>query len=332
MAHGGRVWGLARVGGVSGLPVGDRYRGDGIRARPAQWNLPLQWCVTTAPTPRRWCHRRVCPRRPSRRSWVFASLPTAAKRRLCEISRSLWAAVITMRWDGFAPGCETIGVGLSDKVNNSVVFDFLANQYGSDGVYCGPGGAPCVAPYQLTLTVGERGGFTCFQVDAHLGPQLAVIGPEGAYYELNNTIYPTLISAFNGGSEPCRFTTCVDHVELPAASIECRVANEEPTPSSTSSTSSTSTPATPSTQPQTVTTTAPSVTSAGASTTMAAGPTSTAAISTDGTARVLAARAVNPPQTLPATGSVAGPVPDRCGVDTARVRAGSGARNKSFPR
>lgn len=202
-------------------------------------------------------------------------------------------SVVTMRWDGFAPGCEGVGVGISDKVNNAAVFDHLANQYGSDGAYCGPGGDPCMAPYELRLTVAARGGFTCFQVDAHIGPQLAVIGPAGSFYEFNNVVYPTLISAFNGGTEPCRFTICVGHPDLPAASIECRLANPESTTTSTEASTSTSAS----------TSTTLAVAEVPSSSSSVVPPTATAATSTDGAVTALAGRVVSAPRALPATGS-----------------------------
>jgi hypothetical protein len=154
---------------------------------------------------------------------------------------------VTMRWDGFTAGCEGVGVGLSDKANNLPTFDHTANQYGVSQAYCGPGADPCVAPFSLELTIDPAGGFSCFQLDAHLGPQLAVVGPAGAYYELNNSVYPTLISAFNGGTLPCVFTPCHLNPQLPAASIECRIAAG--TAASTSSTTAAIDPTVPSSQP-----------------------------------------------------------------------------------
>lgn len=117
------------------------------------------------------------------------------------------AQAVVMRWDGFAPGCEEIGVSLSRKIAGSPIFDPSIDQIGDRTAYCGPedGAIPCAAPHQLTLFLGEQPGdpvIPCYQVDASLGPPLAVVGPSGSFYGLNQP-FNMLISAWNGGSEPC---------------------------------------------------------------------------------------------------------------------------------
>lgn len=118
------------------------------------------------------------------------------------------AGQVTMRWDGFAPGCEGVGLSLSVKSSGSTVFDPTIDQYGLRTAYCGPsaGGIPCAAPYQLTLRLQDETINplpTCYQVDASLGPPLAVVGPSGSFYGILNGRFNMLISAWNGGIQPC---------------------------------------------------------------------------------------------------------------------------------
>jgi hypothetical protein len=118
------------------------------------------------------------------------------------------AEQVVFRWDGFAPGCEGVGVALSGKISGATVFDPNINQIGDRSAYCGPepGMIPCTAPYQLTLFLTEQAGQLdppCFQVDASLGPPLAIVGPDGSYYGILNGQFNMLISAWNGGREPC---------------------------------------------------------------------------------------------------------------------------------
>lgn len=118
------------------------------------------------------------------------------------------AQAVTMRWDGFAAGCEEAGVSLSIKNSGAVQFDPSQNQYGFRTAYCGPdpGMIPCAAPFELTLDLTPQVGdpaFDCFQVDASLGPPLAVVGPDGSFYGSLNGVFNTLISAWNGGISPC---------------------------------------------------------------------------------------------------------------------------------
>ncbi|MDY7105527.1 MAG: hypothetical protein S0880_30450 [Actinomycetota bacterium] len=118
------------------------------------------------------------------------------------------AQAVTMRWDGFAEGCEDVGISLSIKNSGSVQFDPNQNQYGFRTAYCGPepGMISCTAPFELTLFLAPEVGdpaYDCFQVDASMGPPLAVVGPDGSFYGSLNGVFNTLISAWNGGITPC---------------------------------------------------------------------------------------------------------------------------------
>jgi hypothetical protein len=105
-----------------------------------------------------------------------------------------------MTWTGFAPGCEGIGVGLSGKISPHPYFDPAANQYAQYIGYCGPQANPCVAPYELSISLNPPVDVPCYQIDAHLGPQLLAVGPAGAFY--SNAQFNLLVSAFNGRTEP----------------------------------------------------------------------------------------------------------------------------------
>jgi hypothetical protein len=118
------------------------------------------------------------------------------------------AQQVTMRWDSFAPGCEGVGVALSGKASGATVFDPNMDQIGDRSAYCGPeaGMIPCTAPFELTLFLDDRPGDPvppCYQVDASLGPPLAIVGPSGSFYGILNGQFNMLISAWNGGREPC---------------------------------------------------------------------------------------------------------------------------------
>ena len=118
------------------------------------------------------------------------------------------AQAVTMRWDSFAPGCEDVGVALSIKSSGAVVFDPSINQYGLRTAYCGPeeGVIPCAAPHELTLFLAPATGdpgVPCYQVDASLGPSLSIVGPDGSFYGILNGRFNMLISAWNGGIDPC---------------------------------------------------------------------------------------------------------------------------------
>lgn len=128
---------------------------------------------------------------------------------------------VTMTWDSFTPGCEGLGIGLSTKIAGSTEFDPSINQYGLEFSYCGPEGPECGdGPFQLTLRVPPPEELPCYQIDAHIGPPLAVVGPDGAFYGLGNE--PNmLISAKNGGGAPCDVPVCETNPDLPAQSPLC---------------------------------------------------------------------------------------------------------------
>ncbi|MPY93300.1 MAG: hypothetical protein GEV08_09600 [Acidimicrobiia bacterium] len=195
---------------------------------------------------------------------------------------------LTMRWDGFAPGCEGTGIGLSIKAATDVRFDPDTNQYASHQAYCGPAGTPCAAPYTLTLSLTPAAPTPCFQVDAHIGPMLSVVGPDGAYYNFGSS-YNMLIDAYNGGAAPCEPAPCPEHPELPMGSVECQITAQGVPPAPEPP------PATTTPQPP-VTAAAPPVTSS---------PTTTPATSSgDDSAQGARRTSVLGAQTtLPATGS-----------------------------
>lgn len=178
---------------------------------------------------------------------------------------------VTMTWTGFTPGCEGLGIGLSLKYALEPTFDPTDNQVLHSYVYCGPGDptAPCTAPYTLTLQMPTSAVVPCGQLDAHIGPPLAVVGPAGAFYSLGSS-QNMLISAWNGGTEPCDYPPCAENPNLPAGSVLCGGSSVTPT--------TTPTTAPPTTAPPT---TAPPTTAAPATT--AAPPTTAAASATGAT-------------------------------------------------
>lgn len=118
--------------------------------------------------------------------------------------------LVSMTWDSLAPGCEDALVSLSLKAATSSSFDPSSDQYGLDSVSCGTGVQPCAqVDNTLSLTVGVPEAMSCYQLDAHLGPALAVVGPGGAYYGAMNGQHNVLISAKNTGLEPCTPPECV---------------------------------------------------------------------------------------------------------------------------
>ncbi|MDY7101394.1 MAG: hypothetical protein S0880_09420 [Actinomycetota bacterium] len=129
---------------------------------------------------------------------------------------------LTMTWESFAPGCEEIGVSLSGKISSATQFDPSVNQFGHYSAYCGPGEGmtPCAAPFELSVSLAPSQEVACFQLDAHLGPQLDVVGPDGAFYGFGQE-FNMLVSAWNGGIEPCNWEPCAENPDLPAASLEC---------------------------------------------------------------------------------------------------------------
>ena len=129
------------------------------------------------------------------------------------------AQAVVMRWDGFAAGCEQIGVALSRKSSGATVFDPTIDQVLDRTAYCGPeaGAIPCASPFQLTLFLDARPSdpsIPCYQVDASLGPPLAVVGPSGSFYG-HGQPFNMLISAWNGGTEPC----LVSNTTLPPTTL-----------------------------------------------------------------------------------------------------------------
>jgi len=160
-------------------------------------------------------------------------------------------AVVTMTWTNFAPGCEGVGISLSRKISLTPHFDLADEQFLSTWAYCGPGGTACTAPYSLTLNLALAPPVACYQLDANIGPPLNVVGPNTAYYSLNSP-FNMLISANNGGTEPCTPAPCPTNPSVPAGSAECEEA--PPTTTSTTTPPPTSTSVAPS---ETTTTTAP---------------------------------------------------------------------------
>ncbi len=118
-------------------------------------------------------------------------------------------SVLTMTWDSFAPGCEGVGISLSAKSSSAPQFDPNSDQFLLPGFdYCGPLGPTCPesGPYSLSIVVPPLAEASCYQLDAAIGAPLAVVGPGGSFYGLGQS-QNMLISALNGGSEPCTATT-----------------------------------------------------------------------------------------------------------------------------
>jgi hypothetical protein len=162
---------------------------------------------------------------------------------------------LNMTWTGFAPGCEGIGVGLSRKITPFVYFDVGANQWAQYSAYCGPGGIACAAPYLLSMTLNPTVDVPCYQIDAHLGPQLLDVGPAGTFY--SNAQFNMLISAFNGGTTPCDVAPCPGNPEIPAAAIACESTTSTTTPVTEPPAPPTTAPAPPTTPAPAPPTTAP---------------------------------------------------------------------------
>ena len=112
---------------------------------------------------------------------------------------------VTMIWPAFAPGCESLGIGLSVKISQSTSFNENDNQYLQSFSYCGPEGPTCTTPASISIQVPSAALVPCFQLDADIGPPLALVGPAGVYYGSGLAPHDNmLISAFNGGAEPWR--------------------------------------------------------------------------------------------------------------------------------
>ncbi|MPY93299.1 MAG: hypothetical protein GEV08_09595 [Acidimicrobiia bacterium] len=210
--------------------------------------------------------------------------------------------VVTMNWDGFTPGCEEVGIGLSVKIAYDVTFDPNDDQYLAAFSYCGPEGPLCAAPYQLQVTLLPAATAPCWQVDAHLGAPLSVVGPSGAYYNLNSP-QNMLISANNGGTSPCTPAPCETNPAVPAGSIEC-----QPVTPTTASPPTTAAPppttATPTTAPPDI-----SQTTVATAASCAAGQVrdvDTGLCIDESSVSVLGARQQQPQQIIPVTGSSTG--------------------------
>ncbi|MDH4146771.1 MAG: hypothetical protein OEY23_16555 [Acidimicrobiia bacterium] len=203
---------------------------------------------------------------------------------------------VIMRWDSFAPGCEDAGIGLSVKINNEPYFDPEGDQYGVNGVYCSPDTTPCTAPYELRLIADPGEGVTCYQLDAHIGPQLARVGPKGSYYQYGRDDFNMLISAHNGGTQPCAAPPCTWDETIPESSIDCQY------PEFPVTTTTTAPPPTATAVPPVTTTAAP------APSTTAPPPTSTTAspVGVLGTEVPLSPPTTVLPAQLPATGRGSG--------------------------
>ncbi len=178
----------------------------------------------------------------------------------------------TMLWDGFAPGCEGVGVGLSSKVASLATFDENADYWLYEFAYCGPeaGATPCAAGANaLTLRVPPLPDVPCYQLDAHLTPPLAQVGPDTGYYSGTlNGVRNMLISAQNGGTGDCGpLPPCATNPDLPAVAFLCLQTSSSTT--STTTMTSTSAP-TATTAPPPVATSASIV--PGTPTSIAAGP------------------------------------------------------------
>lgn len=129
---------------------------------------------------------------------------------------------IVMTWTGFGQGCAGAGISLSVKEAATQVFDPLDNQQlVLPFAYCGPGGASCDGN-TLSLTVPTLTVTCNFQIDAVIGPPLAVVGPNGSYYNSltrgdHGKAWSTaqggtnmLISANNGGIGHCNLPPTAD--------------------------------------------------------------------------------------------------------------------------
>jgi hypothetical protein len=130
---------------------------------------------------------------------------------------------ITMTWTGFAPaGCngEAVGVSLAVKSASSPSFNASDNQALLRAfAYCGVNGTPCTgvggAGNTLSLVMPGEDEACNYQVDAVIGGPLAIVGPNGSYYNdgtrgsngKNSGGGNRLISSNNGGPGECATTT-----------------------------------------------------------------------------------------------------------------------------
>lgn len=165
-------------------------------------------------------------------------------------------AVVTMTWASFAPGCEGVGIGLSIKTSPDTVFIPSDNQYVVTWDYCGPDGPACAAPFALTLQLPPASEVPCWQLDAHIGAPLAVVGPAGTFYSYNQP-RNYLISARNDGVPPCGLVACVSNPSIPAPAWLCA-----PTTTTTTTPTTTTTTEVPPPPKETTTTSPPVITTA----------------------------------------------------------------------
>ena len=132
----------------------------------------------------------------------------------------------TMSWDGFSTNCAQVGVGLSSKIASLATFEQTADYWLYAFAYCGPeaGAIPCAqGANTLTLAVPPVDLVPCYQLDAHLTPPLAQVGPTTDYYSAPlNGIRGMLISAQNGGVGDCGpLPPCVTNPAIPAVAYLC---------------------------------------------------------------------------------------------------------------
>jgi hypothetical protein len=129
--------------------------------------------------------------------------------------------IVNMRWTGYAPNCDGVGISLAVKRTDHPTFVLTDNQTLVGYQYCS--GADCDAGARngLTLTIPAPRDACNFQLDAVIGPPLGNVGPNGSYYgsnlrsQYNNTFpnetpkaHPTdrnmLIGFSNGGRTDCQ--------------------------------------------------------------------------------------------------------------------------------
>ena len=156
---------------------------------------------------------------------------------------------LTMTWSGFAPGCATAGIGLSIKTSLQPTFVDQDLQYVvRNGVaYCGPEGPVCTAPFSLTLVIPSASAVPCWQLDAHIGRPLMIVGPPpaGDFYSFGRPV-SFLISARNDGVLPCTHAPCPGLPAIPASAVACVA---QVTTTTTMSTTTTTAPTTTTTAP-----------------------------------------------------------------------------------
>ncbi|MDH4146770.1 MAG: hypothetical protein OEY23_16550 [Acidimicrobiia bacterium] len=146
---------------------------------------------------------------------------------LASLPAPLPGSTVTMTWSSFAAGCpsDQVGIGLSVKISLSPSFVEADLQHLAAFGYCGPEGPVCAAPFQISFVMPAADLVPCWQLDAHIGPPLAVVGPQpdGSFYSgvLNGSGQTMLISAQNGGTEPCAPPPCPSNPAIPAGALGC---------------------------------------------------------------------------------------------------------------